>query len=348
MVTSYSGFDMEMKISIISLAVVASLLTGSAVADNNVRIQVEDVEEADEKWHSSSDPDPLQFKHFEAVVRDSAGKQYAIAASVAGNRYMYEAHAWLANADRWYEIYKATPKMESKGYDLWTGDQKMIYAGNIGTGWQVKARGDEAAFEVTSTPERPVSQYSVAGSSADFDGYISFRDRVDGKITVDGQSTGVNGFGYSIHTFGDMGKHISWKYLGFKHEELCITAMNAQFDNDRMLMFVTVDGDMKMRVYEPDRVSWKGIGQSTWQISATYDDLNEEENSRRLDINANLIKPRPTNENQPYSKFSLGFVELSRTILYEYLADIQVTVTDPDRKLELQSHGIATEFDLTK
>jgi hypothetical protein len=339
---------MEIKMLIISVAVLVFFSTGSAITDNNIRIQVEDVEEADEKWHSSSDPDPLQFKHFEAIVRDPAGKQYAIAASVAGNKYMYEAHAWLANADKWYEIYKATPKMKSKGYDLWTGDQRLMYAGNMGDGWQIKATGDEAAFEVTSKPERPVSQYSVAGSSADFDGYISFRTKVDGKILVDGQSTGVSGFGYCIHTFGNMGKHISWKYLGFKHEELCITAMKAQFDDDQMLMFVTVDGDMKMSKYEPARVSWKEIDQKTWQISATHGDSNEKGNSRQLDINAHLIRHRPTNENQPYSKFSLGFIQLSRTILHEYLADIQVTVTDPDGKLEFQSHGIATEFDLTK
>jgi hypothetical protein len=339
---------MEAKMPIISVVILVLFSTGSAIADSNVRIRVEDVQETDEKWHSSSDPDPLQFKHFEAVVRDSAGKQYAIAASVAGNKYMYEAHAWLANADKWYEIYKATPKMKSKGYDLWTRDRRLMYAGNMGTGWQIEARGDEAAFEVTSTPERSVSRYSVVGSSADFDGYISFRTKVDGRILVDDQSIGVSGFGYCIHTFGNMGEHISWKYLGFKHEKLCITAMNAQFDNDRMLMFVTVDGDMKMRVYEPDRVSWKGIGQSTWQISATHANSNEEENSKRLDITAHLIKPRPTNENQPYSKFSLGFIELSRTFLHEYLADIQVTVTDSHGKLELQSHGIATEFDLKK
>lgn len=333
---------------IISVAVLVFSLTGSAIADSNVTIRVEDVQETDEKWHSSSDPDPLQFKHFEAVVRDSAGVQYAIAASVAGSKYMYEAHAWLANASKWYEIYKATPKMESKGYDLWTRDRRLMFAGNMSTGWQIEARGDEAVFELTSTPERPVSRYSVAGSSADFDGYISFRTKVDGKILVDGQSIGVSGFGYCIHTFGNMGKHISWKYLGFKHEKLCITAMKAQFDDDRMLMFVTVDGGMKMRVYGPDRVSWKEADQKTWQISATYGNSNEKGNSRRLDINARLIKPRPTNENQPYSKFSLGFIELSRTILHEYLADIQVTMTDPDKKLELQSHGIATEFDLTK
>ncbi len=339
---------MEMKISIILVAVLAVFLAESAIADNNVGIQVEDVQETDEKWHSSSDPDPLQFKHFEAIVQDSAGKQYAIAASVAGNKYMYEAHAWLANADKWYEIYKATPQMKSKGYDLWTGDQKLMYAGNMGAGWQISARGDEAAFELTSTPERPVSQCSVAGSSADFDGYISFRTRVNGKIVIDHQSIDVSGFGYCIHTFGNMGKHIAWKYLGFKHEKLCITAMDAQFDDDRMLMFVTVDGNMKMRKYEPDRVSWKEVDQETWQISATYGDSNEKGNSRRLDINAHLIKPRPTNDNQPYSKFSLGFIQLSKTILYEYLADIQVTITGPDGKLELQSYGIATKFDLTK
>ncbi len=334
--------------SIILVAVLAVFLAESAIADTNIRIQVDDVQETDEKWHSSSDPDPLQFKHFEAIVRDSGGKQYAIAASVAGNKYMYEAHAWLANADKWYEIYKATPKMESKGYDLWTRDRRLMYGGNMGDGWQISARGDEAAFEVASKPERPVSQYSVAGSSADFDGYISFRTKVNGKIVVDHQSIDVSGFGYCIHTFGDMGKHIAWKYLGFKHEQLCITAMKAQFDDDRMLMFVTVDGDMKMNKYEPDGVSWKEVDQETWQISAAYGGSDEERNNRQLDINARLIKPRPTNENQPYSKFSLGFIQLSRTILYEYLADIQVTVTDSRGKLELQSHGIATKFDLTK
>gem|GEM_PF-2164210 len=311
---------------------------------SDVRIAVKDVEGADDNWHSSRKTDLLQFKHFEAIVRGSTGKQHAIVATVAGNRYMYEAHAWLANTDGWYEIYRATPKMKSEGSDVWTADGRLSYTGNMSTGWQVKSKGAEVAFEVVSTPERPVSQYSVTGSSADFDGYISFRTKVDGKIVMGRQNMDVSGLGYCIHTFGDMGDHTAWRYVGFKDEKLCITAMNAQFDMDRLNMFVTVDSDMKMDQYEPDRVSWKELDQDTWQISATS------KNGRRIDMTVGLIKPRPTNKDQPYAKYSLGFIDLSRTILCEYLAEIEATVTDPDLggQMELRSLGVATRFDLRR
>ena len=326
---------------------------------SNVEIEVKDVDRANEEWHSNRNSRLLEFKHFEAIVKDSTGKQYAMVASVAGNKYMYEAHAWLANTDEWYEIYKATPKMESEGSDVWTADRKLTYTGNISTGWRIKARGAEAAFEVLSTPERPVSQFSVNGSSADFDGYISFRTKIAGKIVIHDKSISVSGLGYCIHTFGDMGDHTAWMYVGFKDEKLCLTAMNAQFDADRLNLFVTVDGDMKMNQYRQDRVSWKELDQNTWQISAAFsrsssqsmsqpDPGVEEQDSRRLDMTIHLIKPRPANKDQPYAKYSLGFIDLSKTILHEYLAEIQTTVTDPNGQMEFRSLGIAIRFDLMR
>ena len=327
------------------LIILASFLTESiASSDQNVKIEIKDADAADEKWHSSRSIGPLQFKYFEAIVRDSTGKQYALAASVAGNRYMYEAYAWLANADKWYEIYKETPKMKSKGHDVWTEDRKLTYRGDIGAGWQIKAEGKSASFEVTSMPEHPVSRYSVAGSSADFSGYISFRTKVNGKIMIGRQSMDVDGFGYCLHTFGDMGKHVRWKYVGFRDEKLCITAMNAGFDRDQLNIFVTVDDGMEMNQYKPESVSWKELDQNTWQISAA----TGEPNSTQMEMTIRLIEPRPTNKNQPYSKYSLAFITLSRTNLYEYLAEVQVTVKKAGEQMELKSLGIATEFDLTR
>ncbi len=96
-----------------------TLLVGSvSFPDQNVRIDIEDSIKTAEKWHSSRNPNKLQFKRFEAVVRDSDGKQYALTAAIAGNRYIYEVHAWLATADEWYEIYRDSPKMESEGPDV--------------------------------------------------------------------------------------------------------------------------------------------------------------------------------------------------------------------------------------
>jgi len=325
----------------------------------NVGIEVKDAGEADDKWHFSLDPAPLQFKHFEAIVRDSTGRQHAIVATVAGNEYMYEAHAWLANADQWYEIYKATPKMKSERADVWTDDGKLSYTGNMSTGWRIKAEGVDAGFEVASTPERPVSQYSVTGSSAEFDGYISFRTKVDGKVVVDHRSMDVSGLGYCIHTFGDMGDHTAWRYVGFRDEKLCVTAMNAQFDMDRLNLFVAVDNNMNIDQYKPDEVSWKELDQNTWQISATSGRANseavprsgsqvEKQDGRRIEMIVRLIKPRPTNKDQPYARYSLGFIDLSKTILYEYLSEVRVTVTDPDGQMELRSLGVAIEFDLIR
>ncbi len=327
------------------LIILVSFLTGSiAFSDQNVKAEIRDADETDEKWHSSRRTGPLQFKYFEAIVRDSTGKQYALTASLAGNRYMYEAHAWLANADQWYEIYKGTPKMKSEGHDVWTKDRKLTFRGDIGVGWQIEAEGKNAGFQVASTPERPASEYSVDGSSADFDGYISFRTKVNGKIMIGSQSIDVDGFGYCLHTFGKMGKHVRWKYVGFRDEKLCITAMNAGFDNDKMSMFMTVDDGMEMIQYKAENVSWKELDHNTWQISAATDGPN----STQIEMTIRLTKPRPTNRDQPYSKYSLAFVTISRTNLYEYLADIQVIVKNADKQIELRSLGIAADFDLTK
>ena len=327
------------------LILLVSFLAESVTSyDQNVKIEIKDAGETDEKWHSSLRTGPLQFKYFDAMVRDSTGKQYALVASLAGNKYMYEAHAWLANADKWYEIYKETPEMKSSGPDVWTEDKKLTYCGDIGAGWQIKAQGKGASFDVTSRPERPVSRYSVAGSSADFDGYISFRTKVSGKIMIGRQSIDVNGFGYCLHTFGDMGEHVRWKYVGFRCEELSITAMNAGFDGDQLSIFVTVDDGMEMSQYKPESVSWKELDQNTWQITAADD----EPNSAQIEMTIRLIEPRPTNKNQPYSKYSLAFITLSRTNLYEYLAEVQVTVKKAGEQMELKSLGIAMEFDLTR
>ena len=338
---------MEMKklIQAILLIILASFLTESiASSDHNVKVEIEDAGETNEKWHSSRSTGPIQFKYFEAIVRDSTGKQYALSASLAGNIYMYEAHAWLVDADKWYEIYRGTPKMKSKGHDVWTKDRELTYRGDIGAGWQIKAEGKSASFDVTSTPEHPVSRYSVAGSAADFNGYISFRTKVSGKITIGRQSVDVDGFGYGLHTFGDMGEHVRWKYVGFRDEKLCITAMNSGFDKDQLSIFVTVDDGMEMNQYKPENVSWKELDQNTWQISATTD----EPNSTQIEMTIRLTRPRPTNKNQPYSKYSLAFITISRTNLHEYLAEIQVTVKKAGEQIELKSPGIATKFDLTK
>ena len=340
---------MRKSIRAILFISLTSLFVGSvSFSDQNVRIEIEDAGEMDEKWHSSRNPNRLQFKHFEAVVQDSTGKQYALVASMAGNRYMYEVHAWLANPDEWYEIYKEQPKIKSRGPDVWTEDRQLIYTGDIRTGWRVEARGEKAAFDVMSTPGRPTSRYSVAGESADIDGYISFGTKVNGKIVIGGQSIKVEGLGYCIHTFGDMGKHITWRYLGFKDEKLCITAMNARFNEDRMNLFVTVDDDMEMIQYEPQKVLWKEVDQNTWQISATHNEPGQSE--RQIDINVHLIKPRPTNKEQPYSKYSLAFITFSTTNLYEYLADVRVTITGPnsDERVEFRSPGIVTRFELIR
>ncbi len=63
-----------------------------------------------------------------------------------------------------------------------------------------------------------------------------------------------------------------------------------------------------------------------------------------------LIKPRPTNKEQPYSKYKLAFITFSTTNLYEYLADVQVTITGPnsDEEVKLHSLGIVTRFELIR
>ena len=326
-----------------------SLFVGSvSFPDQNVSIEIKDAGGTEEKWHSSLSTGPLQFKHFEAIVRDSTGKQYALTASAAGNKYMYEAHAWLANADEWYEIYKETPKMKSKGADVWTKDRKLVYTGDVSAGWRIEAKGKEAAFQVTSTPELPAYQYLVTGKSADFDGHISFRTKVSGKIMIGNQSINVEGLGYCIHTFGDMGKNVTWRYLGFKDEKLCITAMDAQFDRDRLNLFVAVDGDMEMIQYRPEDVSWKELDQNNWQISAIHSE--PEQADRKMDITIRLIKPRPTNKVQPYSRYKRLRITFSTTNLYEYLADVQVAITgpNPDEQVKFRSLGIVTKFELIR
>jgi hypothetical protein len=156
-----------------------------------------------------------------------------------------------------------------------------------------------------------------------------------------------------------MGDHTAWMYVGFKDENLCLTAMNAQFDADRLNLFVTVDGDMRMDQYRQDRVSWKELDKNTWQVSAVFsgsssqsipqpDPEVKDQDSRQLDMTVRLIKPRPTNKDQPYAKYSLGFIDLSKTFLHEYLAEIETTVTGPDGQTEFRSLGIATKFDLMR
>ena len=222
-------------IRVVLPVILLTLFTVSvSLSDQSVKIEVEDVQKTDEEWHSVLSPDPIEFKYFDAIVQDSSGKQYTMVASIAGNKYRYEAYAWLANPDKWYEIYRATPKVKWDGADVWTEDRRLVYTNDIGTGWQIKARGDEAAFQVSTEPERPISHYSISGSSADFDGYMSFRVKVEGKVIIGNREINVSGLGYCIHTFGDMSDHIKWKYIGFRNEKLCITGMNAQFDRDLM------------------------------------------------------------------------------------------------------------------
>jgi len=344
---------MKRLVRIITLTVLASLLAVSvSLSDQDVRIEINDVAETNEKWHSSISPGPLQFKYFEAIVQDSAGKQYAIAASVAGNKYVYEAHAWLADTDQWCEIFGSKAEMKSKGPDVRTKDSELTFTGEMSDGWRIKATRDNAAFDVSSVPERPASRYSVDGKFADFNGYISFRTKVSGKITIDQQEISVEGLGYGIHTFGDMGKHVRWKYVGFRCDKLCITAMNAQFGNkknmdeeknkDLLDMFVTVDDNMELNQYSPSGVTWREIDDKTWQISATQD-------GKQIDMIVHLTKLRPANSKQPYFVFK-KLIFKSTTNLSEYLADIQVTVTGPnpgDRE-EFQFPGTAMDFDLTK
>ena len=61
-----------------------------------------------------------------------------------------------------------------------------------------------------------------------------------------------------------------------------------------------------------------------------------------------FVKPRPSNSDQPYSKYSPVFITLSKTILYEYLAEIKVTVKNSHGQAEYESTGIFTDFDLTR
>ncbi|MFC1719274.1 hypothetical protein ACFL6S_36835 [Candidatus Poribacteria bacterium] len=60
-------------ISLMSLSVVSV-----SFSDQNVRIEIKDADGTAEKWHHSRNPNRLQFKRFEAVVRNSAGRQIDI------------------------------------------------------------------------------------------------------------------------------------------------------------------------------------------------------------------------------------------------------------------------------
>jgi len=345
---------MQKLVRIISLTVLAGLFAVSvSLSDQYARTEISDVAKTKEKWPAKMNPGPLQFKYFEAIVQDSAGKQYAIVASVAGNKYAYEAHAWLANTDQWYEIRRGKAEMRSEGPDVRTEDRELIFTGEMSDGWHIKAKGDKAAFDVSSVPEHSASRYSVDGKFADFDGHISFRTKVTGKIVIDQQEISVEGLGYGIHTFGNMGKHIKWKYVGFRYDKLCITAMNAQFgkkkdldkekNTDLLNMFVTVDDNMELKQYDPQGVTWKEIDDKTWQISATQD-------GKQIDMTVHLVKLRPANNEQPYFVFTKLLVFTSTTNLSEYLADVQVTVTgpNPDDEVKFQFPGIAVDFDMTK